>query len=151
VTARFSQLARNPLVRWIGVAVLFYLFGLLLLRTMIEVLKLPLTGSTLVIQEVTVIIRYAVNDRWVFDEKRLSWTRLWQFHIASLGGAAVWLILTNVLSKLGVNYLLASTIGTASSMLVTMASNFLWIWHKRSKVSTGEVEPPAAAVEAADA
>jgi putative flippase GtrA len=151
ITAWFSHLARNPHVRWLCVGLLFYVIGLALLRVMIEVLKLPLTVSTVLTQEAATVARYVINDRWVFHEKRLSWSRLWQFHVANAGGFAIGWIVTNVLPQFGVYYLLASTMGTAVSMLVTMTTNFLWIWRKRMKASPCEVETAGAAVEAADA
>ena len=118
---------------------------------MVRWMSLPLALSTLFTQEITTIVRYVVNDFWVFHETRLSWTRLWQFHVASIGGAIVWLTLANALPKLGMNYLLASTIGTVSSMLVTMATNFLWIWGKRTSASSSGPDTERTAVQTADA
>jgi putative flippase GtrA len=148
--ASFTDLTRHPIVRWLGVGLLFYLIGLALLHTMVEVLKLPLTASTLLTQEATTIVRYVINDRWVFHEKRLSWTRLWQFHVANAGGFTAGWIVTIILPRFGVHYLVASTVGTAVSMLLTMTTNFLWIWRKRTKALPRDVETTPAVVGMAE-
>ena len=127
----------RALSRRLGVGLMFYFLGLAILYALIELSKTPLLLSTLLTAEATTIVRYAVNDLWVFGEKRLSWTRLWQFHVANAGGFAVWWIMVNALPPLGVHYLLASTLGTASSMVSTMATKLQWIWLKRTNALPG--------------
>jgi putative flippase GtrA len=77
------------------------------------------------------ICPFLINDAWVFKNKRPSWRRLWQFHVAGAGGFAVWLVVTNTLPLVGVHYLIASVAGSAASMLFSILTNFLWIWRKR--------------------
>lgn len=92
-----------------------------------------LAFGALLVAEVTTVVRYAINDRWVFGELRLRWARLWRFHLANVGGFAIWWAATNFLARAGIHYVLASTAGTASSVLFSMLTNFLWIWRKRLK------------------
>jgi len=96
-----------------------------------EPLKMPLWLATAAAAEVTLLVRFLINDAWVFENKRPTWGRLWQFHMASAGGSAIWYAITNGLSAVGMNYLLASVAGSAISMLFSIATNFLWIWRKK--------------------
>jgi putative flippase GtrA len=126
-----SKLSRPAIVRWLLVGLVFYLAGLGLLYAFIGRLHVPLLLGTLLVAELTTVLRYLINDRWVFKQTQLSWTRLWQFHLANIGGFATWWIVVNLLPRVGVHYLVASTVGTACSMLSTMATNFLWVWRPR--------------------
>ena len=119
--------------RWWAVGGSFFLVGLGMLYICMDVVGMPLLLGTLLVAEVTTIVRYAINDRWVFGERRLSWTRLWQFHVANVGGFAIWWAATNFLARAGIHNMLASTAGTARSVLFSVLTNFLWIWRKRLK------------------
>ena len=77
------------------------------------------------------VIRFLINDRWVFGHRRPTWTRLGQFHVASAGGGVIWWTLANLLPRFGFPELLAAIAGTAGSVVVSMATNFLWVWRKQ--------------------
>ena len=128
----------SALGRWWAAGLLFLIVGLALLYLLMDELHMPLLLGTLLAAEATTVVRYAVNDLWVFKEQRPAWIRLWQFHVANAGGFAIWWALTNILARAGVYYLIASGLGTAGSVLFSMATNFLWIWPKR----TSEVPVP---------
>jgi len=128
-----QRLPWRSLGRWWIVGLAFYGGGLGILYVFKDVLKLPLMAGTLVAGEGTLLIRFLINDRWVFGHPRPSWTRLWQYHAASAGGAIVWWIVSNVLPRFGIHYLLASTIGTGCSVCFSMLTNFLWIWRRGEK------------------
>jgi putative flippase GtrA len=102
---------------------------------------MPLIAGTALGAEATLLSRFLVNDRWVFGYRRPTWTRLWQFHVASAGGGVIWWTVANVLPQFGVHYLLAALAGTACSVIFSMATNFLWIWRTRSR---GNLEQPHA-------
>jgi putative flippase GtrA len=121
----------RTLGRWWIVGLVFLGAGFGFLYFFKQVLGLPLVLATLFAAEVTTVTRFAINDMWVFGNRRPTWGRLWQFHAASAGGAAIWLVVANVLPRFGVHYLLASALGSALSVLLSMATNFLWIWRKR--------------------
>ena len=125
----------RSLGRWWIVGLGFYGVGLGVLYLFTSVLKLPLMIGTLLSAEITLVLRFFVNDRWVFHYRRPSWIRLWQFHIASAGGGTVWWIVSNTLPRFGVHYLIAATVGNACSVFFGMASNFLWVWRKRREKS----------------
>jgi putative flippase GtrA len=128
-----SKLPLRAIARWLLVGVGFYFAGLGLLYAVVGRLHVPLLPGTLLVAELTTVLRYLINDHWVFKQTRLSWRRLWQFHVANIGGFATWWIVVNVLPQFGVHYLVASTAGTASSMLSTMATNFLWVWRPQKE------------------
>ena len=109
--------------------------GLGVLYAFISLAGMPLLWGTLLAAEITTILRYAINDRWVFGERRPSWKRFLQYHVANAGGFVIWWISVNALPRLGMHYLVASTIGTGASVFFTMATNFLWVWAKAPKAA----------------
>jgi putative flippase GtrA len=108
----------------------FYFGSLGTLYVFRHVLRIELWAATLVSAEVSLVLRFLINDRWVFNRVRPSWQRLWRYHLASAGGAGVWWLVANVLPRFGVHYLLAATAGSVCAAFFGMASNFLWIWRK---------------------
>jgi putative flippase GtrA len=109
-----------------------FIVGLALLYLLMDAVHMPLMLGTLLAAEVITVVLYAVNDLWVFREQCPEWIRLWQFHVANATGFAIWWALTNILALAGVHYLIASGLGTAGSVLFSMATNFLWIWCKHT-------------------
>lgn len=126
----------RPMGRWWIVSLCFWVGGLGLLYAFISLLKMPLMIGTLFAAEITVVLRFLINDRWVFGYPRPSWSRLWQFHLACAGGAAIWWCVANALPRFGVYYLIASAAGSAASVLFSMTTNFRWIWRSRSAQSS---------------
>jgi len=102
--------------------------------------------SSLISAEACTVLRYVLNESWVFGTKILSRKRLWQYHLANGGAFMAWWITTNALNKAGMNYLLASVVSVAVSTGVSMVSNFFWIWRHASGPSTNgkSVETSAA-------
>jgi putative flippase GtrA len=122
----------RSLSRWWVVGIAFYLGGLGVLFFFREVLGMPLIFGTLLAAESTTLLRFFINDRWVFGHRRPTWLRLWQYHAAGAAGFAVWWTAANILPPFGIHYLLASTIGTGCSVFFSMLTNFFWIWRRRS-------------------
>lgn len=120
-----------PWARWFAVATVFTAFGLGLLKLFVDGLHWPYAVSTFVQSETCNLLRFFVNDRWVFRKERPSWKRLWQYHVANALGFAVWWGGANGLKALGMNYLLASVVAMAGSVGVSLLTNFGWIWRKR--------------------
>lgn len=133
------RLPWRAITRWwiTGLSLLFV--GLATLYVLTDVLRIPLLLGTILAAEATTIVRYGINDRWVFGQCRPSWTRFWRFHVANAGGFVIWWAVANTLPRFGVQYLLASTAGTACAVLVNMATNFLWVWRRHSSATF----PPA--------
>lgn len=125
---RVAQLPWKAIIRWWIVGLTFTAGGLGVLYVLHDLLHLPLVVGTTAGAEITLLIRFLINDRWVFGNRRPTWRRLWQFHVAGAGGGAAWWIVANVLPRFGVNYLIAALAGTGCSVVFSMATNFLWIW-----------------------
>jgi len=123
----------RSLGRWWVVGLSFTAAGVGIMYLLTSVLHLPLLAGTTLCAESTIVLRFLVNDRWVFGHRHPTWTRLWQFHLASAGGGAVWWLTANALPRFGVHYLIASLAGTACSVGFSMITNFLWIWRERKQ------------------
>lgn len=117
--------------RWFVVATLFTAAGLGLLKLFVDGLQWPYPVATLVQSELCNLLRFFVNDRWVFGRRRPTWKRLVQYHIANAMGFAVWWVGANALKAMGMNYLLASVVAMLGSFGVSWLTNFKWIWRKR--------------------
>lgn len=124
-------------MRWWIVGLSFTAGFLAVLYVLHDLLRLSLMVATSLGGELILVLRFLINDRWVFGHRRPTWTRLWQFHVASAGGGAIWWFVTNLLPRFGIHYLLASIAGTACSVLCSMATNFFWIWRGRGRDSEG--------------
>lgn len=118
-------------MRWFVVAGGFTALGLGLLKLLVSVLHWHYAVSTLVQSETCNLLRFFVNDRWVFGRARPTWRRLWQYHVANVLGFAVWWLGANALKAGGMNYLLASMVAMLGSVGVSLLTNFGWIWRKR--------------------
>jgi len=121
-----------PLVRWLFAGLVFMGLNTLFLKALIGWGGLRPMVGTICAGELATLLRYLVNDRWVFGRRELSWRRLWQYHLANGGALCLWWIATNVLISFGMNYLLAGVLAVAFSTGFSMASNFYWIWRQRS-------------------
>ena len=125
---RFLDGRERQIACWLFVAVLFLCGTLALLYVLCDVFRLPLLPATLLAAEITTLLRFVVNDRWVFGFATPSWARLWQYHAANAAGFGVWCLMSNVLARFGLHYLLASLGATAFSVMFSLLSNFLWVW-----------------------
>jgi putative flippase GtrA len=121
------------LAKWWLVGMAFLVIGTGALWVAKEPLGMPLWLATIASAEFTLLIRFFINDAWVFGHKRPTWKRLWQFHVAGAGGSAIWWVIANGLPRFGVQYLLASVAGSAVSMCFSILTNFLWIWRTGEK------------------
>jgi putative flippase GtrA len=128
----------RTLGRWFVVGLIFLGAGTAFLYIAVDRLHMPLMLATLASAEVILLIRFLVNDRWVFGNRFPTWMRLWQFHIAGAGGFAIWWVVANTLPHFGVHYLIASAAGSASSMSLSIMTNFFWIWRKPAEARLGD-------------
>ena len=121
----------NALVRWWIVGILFLAWSLGGLYLLKDRLHMALLLATAITAETGTILRFLVNDRWVFGHRRPTLTRLWQYHVANAGSFILWWTVSNLLPGVGIHYLLAALIATAASVGFSMLTNFLWIWRRR--------------------
>jgi putative flippase GtrA len=124
----------NSVVRWWIVGIGFTIASIPLLHFFEKDLHISKLISSIVVSELLTLLRYLVNDRWVFGHPKPSWTRLWQYHVANASSFVLWVIIYNLLGYLfKIEGAIAVVIATAFSVGLSMATNFLWIW--RSKLS----------------
>jgi putative flippase GtrA len=138
-----SYLARIfswEMLRWWIVAVLFVGVNLALLYVFVDLAGVGVLISTLIAAEIGILLRFVLNDRWVFRQSGFTLKRLWQYHVAIAGSSAIWWVVTNVAVYFGLHYMLASVLGMACSVLLSIATNFFWIWTHKSD------QPPKSAV-----
>ncbi len=122
-----------PMVRWLGAGLAFMGLNTALLYLMVGLGGMTVWLATLLSAEIGTILRFWVNEHWVFAHGKPTFRRLLQYHFANAGAFVVWWLVTNVLAKAGVHYLIAGIIAVGISTFVSMASNFLWIWrHKHT-------------------
>ena len=127
--ARFRA-ARGPLVRWGVSGLVFMGANTGFLYVLVRGMGLGVPLATLVSAEACTLLRYPLNEWWVFGTAMLSRKRLWQYHVANALGFAIWWGAANLLELAGVQYLVAAVLAMFFSVGFNMLSNFWWIWRK---------------------
>lgn len=142
-----QNFCHSPLLRWLATGVAFIFINSIFMVGLVEYFKLDAIWVTLISAELCTILRFFVNEHWVFKGIGPVWKRLWQYHVANAGSFVVWIIAANLLIHWGIHYLLASALAVGISTMVSMASNFLWVWRKLDPANSTPL-PPQEPVEA---
>ena len=129
VWRRFS--AGSLIPRWLLAGLAFMGLTSLFLYVFVDQLGTSVMVGTLLSLEASTLLRFYVNEKWVFASHNLSWRRLGQYHVANAGASAVWWVAANLLNHFGVHHLLAAVLAVGLSTGVSMASNFLWVWRAK--------------------
>jgi len=119
---------RHRVARWWVVGLVFTVLNIPVIYFLVDVLLLPLAAATVIAGEIGLLARFLVNDHWVFREDTPMWKRLRQYHLASASSFTIWWIVTNLLPRWGIHYVVAALIGTVCSSGWSMLTNFLWVW-----------------------
>jgi putative flippase GtrA len=130
---RIKALVSPRVLRWLAAGVAFMGLNMLLLYLLVDKAGMRVIFGTLISAECGTLLRYLVNDYWVFHHRSPSWKGLAQYHVANAGAFTVWWGATNLFNYFGVHYLLASILAVGFSVGVSLTSNFFWIWRKRDK------------------
>lgn len=149
LTHRFEGLLHATLMRFLVVGGISYVVNQTLLFALYEggfksmaatttplgVFNLGLLIASAVALEVSILMRFALNDRWTFHDchGKPFLRRLTQSNLSSFGGPAISLAAVNLLTPLlGISYLVANSIGIAFGL----AWNWLWssrvVWRRES-------------------
>ena len=136
---QYSSIGR--VIKWAVVGVLFMGVNLPSLYALVDLCRLPVPVATLVTAVIGTLLRFLVNDRFVFQQRRPTWARLKAYCTAIALGFGVWYAVVNALTWLGVYYLLSAVAATGCSVGFSLTSNFLWVWRKRDLPSTPAVTP----------
>jgi len=119
------------IAKWFAAGLGFMGISTLLLFAFVDLLSLSVPLATLLVAELTTLLRFLVNHRWVFGLRNPTLRACIQYHVANAGAFAVWWTTANVLTVLGMHYLWAGILAVACSTSVSLATNFLWIWRRR--------------------
>jgi putative flippase GtrA len=136
---RLTEERTLTIVRWLIVGIIFFGLTIPALYLLHDQFGLPLPVATLLAGELLTVLRFGVNDRWVFGNPRPTWRRLMEYHAAVISSSIIWWAVTNVVPLFGVHYLIASLFGTATSVGWSMVTNFLWVWRPKAG-SPGRLE-----------
>jgi len=137
---RLAEPRTMAIARWWIVGIVFFGLTIPALYLLHDQLGLPLPVATLLAGEFLTVLRFGVNDRWVFGNPRPTWRRLIEYHAAVISSSIIWWGVTNLLPLFGVHYLVASLFGTATSVGWSMVTNFLWVWRPKA-ASPALLEP----------
>jgi putative flippase GtrA len=140
----------SALFRWLSAGLAFIFINSIFMVVEVEYFKLKALWATLVSAELCTVLRFFVNEHWVFKGVGPAWKRLLQYHLANAGSFLVWMMVANLLIHWGIHYLIASALAVGISIMVSMASNFLWVWRKIDH-SRPSSPPPEETVEPAAA
>ena len=122
------------IVKWFAAGLAFMGVSTLLLFALVDLLSLSVPLATLLVAEISTLLRFFVNHRWVFGLRNPTLSACIQYHVANAGAFAIWWVTANALTILGVHYLLAGMLAVACSTFFSLATNFLWIWRKRRRL-----------------
>jgi putative flippase GtrA len=129
---QLSGWLRTPrALRWLALGIVTAGFNLGLLYLLVDGLGISFLIAPVVSGEISLVLRFLANDRWVFGHPRPTWKRLAIYHVAVAGGFLVWWVTSNILVLLGFHYLLASVMAISGSISFNLISNFFWIWRQR--------------------
>jgi putative flippase GtrA len=99
---------------------------------------LPLLLASIIALEVSILVRFALNDRWTFPDRHTKplAARFYQSNFTSFGSPLISLATVNILTPyFGVSYLISNSLG----ILLGLAWN--WFWSTRLVWSIGRTPP----------
>lgn len=129
-TLAFVSQNRGKLLRWFVAGLAFMGISTALLYGFVDLLGLSVPVGTLLTAEASTLLRFLVNHYWVFGLRNPTLRNCLQYHIANAGAFALWWVTANTLTLLGMHYLLAGIAAVACSTLLSLSTNFFWIWRK---------------------
>lgn len=127
-SAWFIQKKRKIFV-WLLIGLLIVLISTLCLYIFIDLLEFRVEVATLINAEILILFRYYLLKVFIFKSKsKNSLINLFNFHIASTAGFAIWWLITNFLVNQGFFYIYANLVGIIFSVFFNFISHFFWIW-----------------------
>jgi putative flippase GtrA len=122
---------RQRVIGWTLLGVSAAAAELGLLRLLVEGVAVPLPIATAVAAETLIVVKFLLNDRFVFGHPRPALDRAVKYHGACAGALVVyWLVINALAALLGVPYAVGFVIGTAASFVWSLFTNFLWVWDR---------------------
>lgn len=137
----FGRTNAAALTRWFATGLAFMAITTGMLYVLVDLFGLRVIWATLIAAEAATLLRFVINEYWVFATRAPTRKRLVQYHLANATATAVWWLAANVLTWLGVHHLLAAALAVGVSTGFSLGSNFFWVWRNPSPSPT---TPPAA-------
>ena len=152
-----AAIARSTLVRFLIVGGVSYVVNQVLLLVLYDgafaslprgeegvanAFDLPLLLASIIALEVSILIRFALNDWWTFRDRHTKSlaARFYQSNFTSFGAPLICLAAVNILTPyFGVSYLISNSLG----ILLGLAWN--WFWSIRLVWATGQTPPQSTA------
>lgn len=119
------------MARWFTAGLVFMGINTVILYALVEWARMTVPVATLVAAEACTLLRFFVNHYWVFRRRNPTLRDLAGYHVANGGAFAMWWGVANILTYLGMHYLLASIAAVGVSTLFSLWTNFTWIWKAR--------------------
>jgi len=94
-----------------------------------QVARLPLLAASAAAVEVAIAHNFVLNNRWTFNQKKLSLGRFFKFNTVSLVGLLITVSAVFVLvNHIGLHYLVANLLGIGLATLWNFGLNLIWTW-----------------------
>lgn len=125
---------RNKYYRWFFVGGVFALINSLLLYLLIDLSSLSIPVGTALAAEFCTLLRYFINEYWVFKHGKASIKGCIHFHVVNMLSWASWWLVVNFLVVYGIHYQLSSILALGVSTCVSLFTNFYWIWSEKKSL-----------------
>ena len=122
---------RARLLKWGGAGLAMMAINTMLLFLFVDAGGLSVPVATFLGAEACTLLRFVINHYWVFGQRNPTFSSCVRFHLANAGAFAVWWVTANLLTLFGVHYLVAGIAAVGCSILISLTTNFLWIWRTR--------------------
>jgi putative flippase GtrA len=93
---------------------------------------LPLVAASALAVELAAISNYLLNDTWTFGVRSPSLGRFAKFNTAALTGLVLNVLSVWLLTRLGLNFLMADLIGIAAGFAANYAFSVRWVWAREA-------------------
>ena len=121
---------RRRLLTWFGAGLAMMGINTVFLFLLVNTLGLSVPVATFLGAEACTLLRFLINHYWVFGRRNPTFRSCVHYHIANAAAFAVWWVTANLLTVLGMHYLVAGIAAVSCSTLISLTTNFLWIWRK---------------------
>ena len=122
--------SRARLLKWFGAGLAMMGINTAMLFLFVDILGFSVPVATFLAAEACTLMRFLINHYWVFGLRNPTYRSCVHYHIANAGAFAVWWVMANLLTVLGMHYLVAGVAAVGCSILISLTTNFLWIWRK---------------------
>jgi putative flippase GtrA len=122
--------SRARLLKWFGAGLAMMGINTALLFLFVDMRGFSVPVATFLAAEACTLMRFLINHYWVFGLRNPTFRSCVHYHIANAGAFAVWWVTANLLTVLGMQYLVAGIAAVGCSTLISLTTNFLWIWRK---------------------